>query len=133
MSVKAGQAHFVTEPPDCVARSGVSGTAGVCEEVHDERPHPVGDSRQAATIRYVPYAVQPLGWGVYAEVCEASAPTIDQALKACTSVASSLEATARHERAQVLENLALAVDAQAESLARMLILEIGKTIRDARS
>ncbi|MFN8545300.1 MAG: aldehyde dehydrogenase family protein [Candidatus Binatia bacterium] len=62
----------------------------------------------------------------------ADAPLVDRAIAAATAAAEPMRRLAAYERQAVLLHCARRFDERAEELARVLCIEAGKTIRDAR-
>ncbi|MCX7632376.1 MAG: aldehyde dehydrogenase family protein, partial [Turneriella sp.] len=69
---------------------------------------------------------------VYAEVAEASREVVDQAIQAAQSAEKAMARLAAFERRAVLEHVLSRISARQEELAALLVIEVGKPIRDAR-
>lgn len=67
-----------------------------------------------------------------AEVYDADAATVDRAIAAAQAGARVMASLTQHERAELLDRLRRLLARDAEEFARLLCLETGKTIREAR-
>lgn len=81
---------------------------------------------QARTIS-LPYDGTPV-----AEVYDADAATVDRAVEAAQSGANAMAALTPYERAELLQRMRSLLERDAEEFARLVTLETGKTIREAR-
>jgi acyl-CoA reductase-like NAD-dependent aldehyde dehydrogenase len=86
-----------------------------------------GDAKSTTTIR------NPYDSSVVGEVGLGDESDLEAAIAGATSASKAWSRSATHERALVLEKLALAVEADASALARLITLESGKPLRYAKS
>ena len=68
-----------------------------------------------------------------AEVYDADAATVDRAVKAAQKGAEAMAGLTQYERAELLQRMRSLLGRDAEEFARLVSLETGKTIREARS
>jgi lactaldehyde dehydrogenase/glycolaldehyde dehydrogenase len=76
--------------------------------------------------------VSPVDESVVASVASASAQQLDAALEAAARAQAEWARTSLRERMEVLLRVAGAIEAEAETLARIVVAEVGKPIREAR-
>ncbi|MCC6671459.1 MAG: aldehyde dehydrogenase family protein [Planctomycetes bacterium] len=69
---------------------------------------------------------------VVAEVARADAATVARALAAVHAARPAMAALSAHERIAILHRCAAAARVRSEELARILVAEVGKPVRDAR-
>jgi acyl-CoA reductase-like NAD-dependent aldehyde dehydrogenase len=81
---------------------------------------------QVRTI-YLPYDGTPVG-----EVYDADAATVDRAIAAAQKGAEAMASMTQYERAELLQRMRTLLERDAEEFARLITLETGKTIREAR-
>jgi acyl-CoA reductase-like NAD-dependent aldehyde dehydrogenase len=67
-----------------------------------------------------------------AEVYDADAATVDRAIKAAQAGAEAMANLTQYERAELLQRMRSLLERDAEEFARLVTLETGKTIREAR-
>ncbi|HET9177627.1 MAG TPA: aldehyde dehydrogenase family protein [Terriglobia bacterium] len=82
---------------------------------------------QARTI-YLPYDGTPV-----AEVYDADAATVERAVAAAQKGAKAMAGLTQYERAELLQRMRNLLERDAEEFARLVTLETGKTIREART
>jgi acyl-CoA reductase-like NAD-dependent aldehyde dehydrogenase len=84
---------------------------------------------RSARVRTIslPYDGTPVG-----EVYDAGEATVDRAIVAAQKGAEAMAALTQHERAELLERMRNLLERDAEEFARLITLETGKTIREAR-
>ncbi len=68
-----------------------------------------------------------------AEVYDADIAVLDRAIKVAQSGAESMAGLTQYERAELLQRMRSLLERDAEEFARLITLESGKTIREARS
>jgi acyl-CoA reductase-like NAD-dependent aldehyde dehydrogenase len=81
---------------------------------------------QVRTIN-LPYDGTPVG-----EVYDADPATVDRAVAAAQKGAEAMAALTQYERAELLQRMRSLLERDAEEFARLITLETGKTIREAR-
>ena len=67
-----------------------------------------------------------------AEVYDADAASVDRAVKAAQAGAEAMAGLTQYERAELLQRMRSLLERHAEEFARLVTLETGKTIREAR-
>jgi hypothetical protein len=82
---------------------------------------------QVRTI-HLPYDGTPV-----AEVYDADAATLDRAIAAAQKGAKAMADLTQYERAELLQHMRNLLERDAEEFARLVTLETGKTIREART
>src|SRR5690349_13983469 len=75
----------------------------------------------------------PYDGAVIAEIGIATPRDLERAIAGAAAAFKAWSRSATHERALVLERLALAIDREHDALARLIALESGKPIRYARA
>ncbi len=97
----------------------------------DEFPMLIGGewvrTQKTRTI-FLPYDGTPVG-----KVFDADAATVERAVAAAAKGSEAMAALSQGERAELLERLRNLLERDAEELARLISLESGKTIREARA
>lgn len=84
-------------------------------------------TRRVRTV-FLPYDGTPV-----AEVYDADAATVDRAIAAAQRSAITMAGLTQYERAELLQRMRNLLERDAEDFARLVTLETGKTIREART